>query len=166
MGCVEWSCSVVVIGIISKSLNYISSLKTRQEKLNEDIKKQISEFENGLIKVRQHKWSIYRRQKQLWRDEDGKDWTKDEIITHKNNLKLQAVGDNFVMAFRDLEMDFKHKFQHISHTGPIANYNRIANINAQKQQQQQQQQSQSSSVNNNNNTNDKTQKSTQIDTSK
>merc|ERR1711997_71493 len=113
----------------------ISSLKSKQEAMNEEVKVKIEEFENGLTKLRQHKFSIYRRQQQFWMDEDGKLWKKWEIEEKKRRLRLQAIGDDFVMAFQDLRRDFRTKFRNIVPIGPISNYNQIISIQQQQQQQ-------------------------------
>merc|ERR1712217_190833 len=55
-------------------------------------------------------------------DSDEKLWKKKEIEEHVNNLRLQAIGDDFVMAIRDLAEDFESKFKNIVPIGPISNY--------------------------------------------
>merc|ERR1712024_199169 len=89
----------------------------------------IEQFEMSLTKLRQHKFSIYRRQQQFWMDQDGKLWKRYEIEQKKDNLKLQAIGDDFVMALQDLNKDFRYKFKNIVPIGPISNYDQIINTN-------------------------------------
>jgi len=115
----------LLLEIIDKSMENISSLKSKQEAMNEAVKVKIEEFENGLEKLRQHKFSIYRRQQQFWMDEDKKLWKKWEIEAQKKRLRLQAIGDDFVMALQDLRRDFRQKFKSIVPIGPISNYNQI-----------------------------------------
>merc|ERR1712154_448970 len=103
----------------------ISSLKSKQEAMNEEVNIKIAEFENGLTKLRQHKFSIYRNQAQFWMDQDKKLWKKWEIDQHKKRLRLQAIGDDFVMALQDLRRDFREKFRSIVPIGPISNYNQV-----------------------------------------
>merc|ERR1712228_511565 len=124
----------LLLQMIDKSMENISSLKSKQDAMNEEVKVKIEEFENSLQKLRQHKFSIYRRQQQFWMDEDGKLWKKWEIEEKKKRLRLQAIGDDFVMAFQDLRRDFRTKFRNIVPIGPISNYNQI--ISNQQQQQQ------------------------------
>merc|ERR1712113_331220 len=76
----------LLLSIINKSLNNISSLKSKQDLINEEVKTKIEQFENSLQKIRQHKFSVYRRQQQFWLDPDGKLWKKWEIEQKKNNL--------------------------------------------------------------------------------
>merc|ERR1712154_3828 len=66
-----------------------------------------------------------RRQQQFWMDEDKKLWKKWEIEAHKKRLRLQAIGDDFVMALQDLRRDFRSKFRNIVPIGPISNYNQV-----------------------------------------
>lgn len=115
----------LLLAMIRKSMNDVSSLKVMQGQLNEEVNKEIKEFESGLQKLRQHKFSIYRRQQQFWMDGDGKLWKKWEIEKYKNDLKLQAIGDDFVMAIQDLAKDFEDKFKNIVPIGPISNYHQI-----------------------------------------
>merc|ERR1712228_770891 len=56
-----------------------------------------------------------------------------ENSLQKKRLRLQAIGDDFVMAFQDLRRDFRTKFRNIVPIGPISNYNQI--ISNQQQQQ-------------------------------
>merc|ERR1719410_593418 len=118
----------LLLQMIDKSMENISSLKSKQDAMNEEVKVKIEEFENSLTKLRQHKFSIYRRQQQFWMDADKKLWKKWEIEAHKKRLRLQAIGDDFVMAFQDLQRDFREKFRNIVPIGPISNYNQIISM--------------------------------------
>ena len=64
----------LLLSIINKSLRDVSSLKTKQELINEEVKGEIE------------------KQQQFWMDLDGKLWKKHEIEAYKNKLRLQAIG--------------------------------------------------------------------------
>merc|ERR1719474_2126024 len=120
----------LLLTMLSKAMAEVSSLKVMQSAINEKVNEQIKEFEGSLQKLRQHKFSIYRRQQQFWMDSDGKLWKKWEIEKFKDDLKLKAIGDDFVMAIQDLAKDFQYKFQNIVPIGPISNYNQVAKATA------------------------------------
>ena len=116
----------LLLVMVSKAMKDVSSLKVMQSAINEEVDDQIKEFEGSLQKLRQHKFSVYRRQGQFWMDSDGKLWKKWEIEKFKNDLRLQAIGDDFVMAIQDLAKDFETKFKNIVPIGPISNYHQLA----------------------------------------
>merc|ERR1719410_1245311 len=115
----------LLLQLIHKSMEHVSSLKSKQDAVNEEVKEKIAAFEGSLKKIRQHKYSVYRRQGQFWEAKDGKLWKKWEIDEHKKKLRLQAIGDDLVMALQDLNRDFREKFKNIIPIGPISNYNQI-----------------------------------------
>jgi len=115
----------LLLVMIRKAMKDVSSLKVMQSAINEAVNEEIKLFESRLQKLRQHKFSIYRHQQQYWMDPDGKLWKKWEIEKYKEDLKLQAIGDDFVMAIQDLAKDFEQKFNNIVPIGPISNYQQI-----------------------------------------
>merc|ERR1712228_1000598 len=123
----------LLLQMIDKSMENISSLKSKQDAMNEEVKVKIEEFENSLQKLRQHKF-------QFIEDNNNFGWMKmanygknGRLKKKKKRLRLQAIGDDFVMAFQDLRRDFRTKFRNIVPIGPISNYNQI--ISNQQQQQ-------------------------------
>ncbi|ETO13006.1 hypothetical protein RFI_24366 [Reticulomyxa filosa] len=99
---------------IQQAFEDVSNMATEQKVLAKDFDLKIKDLESKYIKVQQHAYSIYRGKKrgQHYRHkETGKVIREDELNELKEEMRIMAYGDDLVVAFGDLQKEFRRKWK-------------------------------------------------------